>query len=131
MAKYYRNGKAVAEPDIPKRTLGNEPDWVWVGSKRKAVCRECKVFRAETSFISVWDAGMQQYVHINTCKTCDSRLRFQDKPEHGLWESCYWIGAEDTTGYSISSSTAVERIPHNPEFLCGTRVHITPCIAEM
>lgn len=131
MAKYYRNGKAVAEPDVPKRTIGNEPDWVQVGSKRKAICRECNVLRAETSFTSVWDAGMQQYVRVCICEGCYSRPRFQDKPEYGLWESCYWTGAEDTAGYSISSGTAVERIPHNPEFLCGTRVHISPCIAEV
>lgn len=48
---------------------------------------------------------------------------FQDKSESGLWASQYWTGAEDTTGYSISSGTAVERIAHNPEFPCTTRIH--------
>lgn len=127
MVKYYRNGRPVAEPDTPKRTVGNAPNWVMVNGRRKAVCKECGELRTETNLDSIWDAGMQQYVSICICKGCASRLKFQDKPEQGLWESCYWAGAEDTTGYSISSGTAVEHIQHNPEFPCGTRVRTSSC----
>ena len=131
MAKYYRNGKAVAAPDTPKRTVGNEPNWVMVNGRRKAVCKECGELRAETNLDSIWDAGMQQYVAICICKGCASRPKFQDKSEVGLWESQYWTGAADTTGYSISSGSPVEHIPHNSEFPCGARVHTTPCRAEV
>lgn len=125
MVKYYRNGKAVAEPDVPKRTIGNKPNWVRVGTKRGAICRECSTFHVETRFTSVWDAGMQQYVRIDICKKCDSRPRFQDTPETGLWESMYWqLGTADTENLIPNSGLPVEYIQHNLEYPCSSRVHM-------
>lgn len=72
---------------------------------------------------TAYDPVMQRYVPIDICRRCAGRTPFQDKSESGLWESQYWTGAEDTTGYSIISGTAVERIAHNPEFPCTTHIH--------
>lgn len=79
--------------------------------------------RTQKNLDTAYDSVMQQYVPVDICRGCAGYVPFQDKPESGLWGSQYWTGAEDTTGYSISSSTAVERIAHNPEFPCTTRIH--------
>ena len=129
MVKYYRNGKAVAEPDVPKRSIGHEPKWVRYGRHYKATCRVCGEMRTQKNLDTAYDPVMQRYVPVDICRGCAGRVSFQTKPESGLWESQYWAGAEDTTGYSISSGTAVEHILHSPEFPCGTRVHTTPCRA--
>lgn len=123
MAKYYRNGKAVAEPDTPKRSIGLEPKWVGKGKSRTAVCQACGESRVQSNLATEYDPVMQKYVPITICRGCASYIPFQNIPESGLWESQYWSGAEDTTGYSISSGSAVEHIQHHPEFSCGTRVH--------
>lgn len=131
MVKYYRNGKAVAEPATPKRTVGNEPKWVRHGRHYKATCRVCGEMRTQKALDTEYDPVMQRYVPVDICRGCASYVSFQDKPELGLWESQYWTGTEDTTGYSISSGTAIENIQHNPAFPCGTRVHLTPCKLEV
>lgn len=124
MASYYRNGKFVSAADVPHRTVDNEPTWYYQGSKRKAVCRECHQPRVETSFTTVWDAGMQAYVRIDICKECDRRLRFQDIPETGLWESRYWqLGTTDTKNLVPNSGLPVEYIQHNPRYPCSSRVY--------
>lgn len=123
MAKYYRNGSPVAADDLPPRTLKHEPKWNLVNGKRRADCCVCKRNLKEGSFVRCYDSGAGYDVYIDTCKICYAQPKFQDKPEQGLWESQYWTGAEDTTGYSISSGTAVEHIAAQPEFPCGTRAH--------
>lgn len=131
MAKYYRNGRPVAEDDLPPRTLKGEPKWTRVNKQRRADCRVCQKNLKEASFVRVYDAGVGYDVYIDTCRVCYNAPKFQDKPESGLWDNCYWTGAEDTTGYSISSSTPIEHIKHNPEFPCGTRRNMTPCKLEV
>lgn len=124
MIAYYRNGKAVAAAEGRRRTIGNEPTWVYQGNKRKAICRECHQFRVERSFTSVWDAGVQMYVRIDICKECDRHHRFQDIPETGIWESKYWQqGTVDTENRVPNSGLPVDYLQHNSEYHTFSRVH--------
>lgn len=122
MSKYYRNGKAVALPDTPKRSIGLEPKWVGKGRTRTAVCQVCGESRVQSNLATEYDPVMQKYVPITICKGCAAYVPFQNIPETGLWESRYWTGAKDTTGYSISSGIPVEYIAYNPVYPCTTRV---------